>query len=263
MKQYNRYSSILSLHWRYTHRIFIGILGVLAVTQVYFLYNQMSTASFTKEITDWSTESREVIISPWSLRLEEYMARSHMKTIFIIGFVLVLVLLVLISIWQRSNSHIEYTIMKLPVRENTWYVTSWLHSFLHLMILLSVQLGLVFVAYGMYLFMIPKEAQMTQPLVLSFLRWDFLQSLFPIFDQLKLVYLITVLVSISLLVVYLQNCMMKKITSVIIYLCGFAYKDFFEVMTKKEIYFNIFLMLLACVFMILLIKQFIVERKRL
>jgi len=131
------------------------------------------------------------------------------------------------------------------------------------MILLSVQLGLVFVAYGMYLFMIPKEAQMTQPLVLSFLRWDFLQSLFPIFDQLKLVYLITVLVSISLLVVYLQNCMMKKITSVIIYLCGFAYKDFFEVMTKKEIYFNIFLMLLACVFMILLIKQFIVERKRL
>lgn len=260
MKQYRRYISILNLQWRYTWRIFIGILGFLVVTQGFFLYRQMRNASFTQELTNWTQEGTNTYLIPWSLRLEEYMARSYIKEIFLISLILTVILLITVSFWQRSNSNIDYTIMRLPVRGKTWYVISFFHALLHFVILISVQMGMIFAAYGMYMRMVPEDVQMTQALVLSFFRWDFLRGLYPIGNPLQQNYCILVFISLSILVVYLQICIIKKRNFVFsLLVCGFAYMSFFDVLSVNGAYFNMFLIVLISGIMMINMRIFLRE----
>lgn len=191
--KYKRYISIFNLLWKYSFKWFVLILLIMCIGEGYYLYQELTTTMYEKE----SYYTEEPAIEPWAPRFEEFLARSHVKEFFIVTLIVTVLILVSIPLRQRSAAVFEYSYLRLPIKKGSWQVISGLHAFIHIIIVIGVQFGMILIGYWMYLTYVPEEAQMTQAVFLAFIRWDFLRAVYPITDVLRLIYIVVVLLSIN------------------------------------------------------------------
>lgn len=218
MKSYSRYISLINLQWNYIKKLFLAVLALLGISEGYFLYTNLSNANFVRKVYDHTTNTLVETGEVWSLRFEEFLARSHWKNLFIAALLLTLLILISVSFRQKSVAMTEYTYIRLPVSIHSWFITTAIHALCIFIILIGVQFLFVILGYEMYLYFVPKEAVMSQGLFLAFVRWDFLRFTFPITDPLRNVYNAVFILHLCFIATYLNMCItfrMKKVGAII------------------------------------------------
>lgn len=201
MAYYKRFVANTNVLWAYTRKLFIPLLILLGSSQVYFLYNNFTKASF-QNLYDKYYYQADRLIKPWSLRFEEYLARSYVKEIFIIAFIITLIILVSIPLRQKMVSKVEYTYLRMPSSKYTWFFTNVIYYASILFILIAVQLLVIFIGYIMYLHFVPEDAVMTGGLFLAFTRWDFINALYHVSEPLKIVVNFFYLIHLGFIITY-------------------------------------------------------------
>lgn len=229
VKSYSRYISLINVQWHYTKKLLLAVLALLGIGEGYFLYTNLSNATFVRKVYDYATSTLVETGDVWSLRYEELLARSHWKNLFIASLILTLLILVSVSFRQKSVAMTEYTYIRLPVSVHSWFITTTIHAFCVFIILLGVQFLFIFLGYEMYLYFVPKEVVMNQGLFLAFIRWDFLRFTFPFTDPLRIIYSGVFILHLSIVTAYLNMCITfreKKVGALVFSI--FFYLIFYE-----------------------------------
>ena len=202
---YKRLVSITNVLWAYTWKLFIPLLTILGLSQGYLLYKNFTNASF-ENLYDQSRYglklNPDMELKPWSLRFEEYLAKSHVNDIFLLVLIITIVILASISLRQKLASKAEYTYLRLPISNYSLFFANVLYAISILAILFAFQLIIILMGYQMYLYFVPEEAVMTQGLFLAFVRWDFLNKFFPIIYPFKIITNILMLFHVGILITY-------------------------------------------------------------
>lgn len=206
VKSYSRYISLINLQWSYSKKLFLAVLALLGISEGYFLYTNLSNATFVRKVYDYATSTLVETGEVWSMRFEEFLARSHWKNLFIAALLLTILILVSVSFRQKSVAMTEYTYIRLPVSIHSWFITTVIHALCIFIILLGVQLLFIFLGYQMYLYFVPKEAVMSQGLFLAFLRWDFLHFTFPLTDPFRIILSGVFILHLSIVATYINMC---------------------------------------------------------
>lgn len=180
---YKRVLSITNVLWSYTWKMFIPLLFFLGITEGYFIYNNIAKNTFRTN----SNVAGYPEGMPWAPRFEGYLLGSHVEGLFMLALLITIVILISIPIRQKLVAKTEYTYHRLPVSRFTRFFTSAFYCSSILVILFALQLIIILVAYEVYLHFLPEEAVMTQGLFLSFIRWGFLKTVYPISDPLKII----------------------------------------------------------------------------
>jgi hypothetical protein len=218
MNRYSRFISLINLQWNYTKKLFLLVLVLLGGSEGYFLYSNLSKATFFRKVYDYTTNTLIETEDIWSLRFEEFIARSHWNNLFIASLLVTLLLLISVSFRQKSVAMTEYTYMRLPISTNTWFITTLAHALCVFIILIGVQFLFIFLGYKMYLYFVPREAVMSQGLFLAFVRWDFLRFTFPVTDPLRMIYNGVFILHLSIVATYLNMCITfreKKVGAIV------------------------------------------------
>ena len=211
MVLYKRLVSITNVLWSYTWKLFVPLIILLGLSQGYFLYNNFANGTF-QNIYDQNRYDTNAYnqLKPWSLRYEEYLARSYVKEIFIFALLITIIILVSISLRQKLASKTEYTFLRLPVSRFTWFSTNVVYASSVLAILFAVQFIIILAGYQMYLYFVPEEAVMTQGLFLAFARWDFLNMFFPIINPYKIIINVLYIIHTGILITYINMIVLLK-----------------------------------------------------
>ena len=250
LKSYSRYISLINLQWNYTKKLFLMVLALLGISEGYFLYTNLSNATFLRKVYDYNTGILKETGDFWSFRFEEFLARSHWKNIFIIALLITLLLLVSVAFRQKSVAMTEYTYTRLPITIHSWFITTAVHALCIFIILLGVQFLYIFLGYEMYLYFVPKEAVMSQGLFLAFVRWDFLRFTFPITDPIRIIYNGVLLLHLSVVATYFNMCITfreKKVGAIIFSL--FFYLIFYTQLSIGGFILNTLLIFMTMVWM--------------
>ncbi len=205
---YKRLVSITNVLWSYTWKLFVPLLILLGFGQGYFLYNNFKNATFQNQY--WYGADENIELHPWSLRFEEYLARSYVKDIFTVALIITIIILISVSLRQKLVSKTEYTYLRLPVSKYTWFFTNAFFASSILVILLAFQFIIILFGYQMYLHFVPEEAVMNQGLFLAFARWDFLNKFFPIINPYKVVTGLLYLIHSGILIAYVNVMVLLK-----------------------------------------------------
>lgn len=248
MIKYQRFVSLVQLQWKYTKGFLFIILLLLVGGEGYLLYSNLSNASFKRMEYDYSIGMLVETNNPWSLRFEEYLARSYWDKIFLIALFLTILLLVSIAFRQKSVAMAEYTYLRLPVSSNILFLSKSLHVLSILLILLGVQMAMVLVGYRMYLGLVPDDVVMNQGLFLAFARWDFLHCTYPIIDPFRMIVNVFYIIYLSVLVTYLNiSILMKEKVRGFIILGFIACLFFYNVMSILGSYLVIAVLVISMV----------------
>lgn len=218
VKSYSRYISLINLQWNYTKKLFLVVLSLLGVSEGYFLYSNLSKATFLRKVYDYTMNTLVETDDIWSLRFEEFLARSHWNNLFIASLLVTLLILISVSFRQKSVAMTEYTYIRLPISIHSWFITTAVHALCIFVILIGVQFLYIFLGHEMYLYFVPKEAVMSQGLFLAFVRWNFLRFTFPITDLLRIIYNGVFILHLSFVATYLNMCIMyreKRVGSIV------------------------------------------------
>lgn len=79
--------------------------------------------------------------------------------------------------WLGSKS--IYSLLCLPVRREVVYFSKLTAAVISVLLLIAAQVVNIFLSYGLYLFAMPDTPKVRNGLLLSFIRWDFLQLFYP------------------------------------------------------------------------------------
>ena len=187
-----RFLSLTMVQSTYSLKGTITICFSLCLIQLGVLFFQLKHAVFEKT-PDGKVEN----LMPWSYRFEEFLARSRWDIFFYVAFFSLVILLCSITVRQWNQSNVEYTYKRLPVPRYFYPLSLITNNLISIMFFYSIQFATLFAGNLLYQTLVPENLRMTQSLFLALLRWDFLNSIFPLFNGMQMIRLVLCILAIA------------------------------------------------------------------
>ena len=169
-----KYLSIFMLHIRSTFYKILLIFAGMTGLQIFLLSQE-----FTRMLNLWETDSQ------FYLSLDALITESGIHLVFLVGFLLITLILALNGFEFKEK--ISYTIRRLSLSEKHFFLLQGFYGSMIYLLLFFVEIGTIAVFSLYYLKTVPDSFYSNQTLFLTFYTNDFLHSLLPLEETVRVV----------------------------------------------------------------------------
>lgn len=190
--KWKRFLSLTMIQSSYSFKGVMTISLSLCLLQLGVLFVELKHTVFERIQYGY-----EESLMPWSYRFEEFLARSRWDLFFYVAFFSLFILLCSITLRQWNQSNVDYTYKRLPVPRYFYPFSIITNNLISIMFFYSIQFATLFAGNLLYHTLVPENLRMTQSLFLALLRWNFLNSIFPLFNGMQMIRLVLCILAIA------------------------------------------------------------------